>query len=145
MKMSDISTAQAENSWCKWWLDKLNGTKKYRKHVSLPIAIKRELEPIIFDLCKDELLKKCLHGQIQNENESLNSIIWKKAPKTIFVNRRVLEIAVCSAVIEFNDGYCGIVAVLNALGLVSGSFTNKFVLEADMQRVQSMRVKSSEM
>ena len=130
---------RAENSWCKWWLDKLNGTKKYRKHVSLPLVIKRELEPIFF-----ELLKKCLHGQTQNENESLNSIIWKKAPKTIFVNRRVLEIAVCSAVIEFNDGYCGIVAVLNALGLVNGSFTNKFVLEADKQRVQSMRVKSSE-
>ena len=56
----------------------------------------------------------------------------------------MLEIAVCSAVIEFNDGYCGIVAVLNALGLVNGSFTNKFVLEADKQKVQSIRVKSSE-
>jgi len=106
---------RAENSWCKWWLDKLNGTKKYKKNVNLPIVIKRELEPIFFDLCKDELLKKCLHGQAQNENESLNAIIWKKAPKTIFVNRKVLEIAVCSAVMEFNDGYCGIVAVLNGL------------------------------
>ena len=111
--------------------------------MNLPIVIKRELEPIFFDLCKDELLKKCLHGQTQNENESLNAIIWKKAPKTIFVHRKVLEIAVCSAVIEFNGGYCGIVPALNALALVNGFFTNKFVLEADKQWVQSMEGKSS--
>ena len=61
---------RAENGWCKWWLDKLNGTKKYKKNMNLPIVIKRELEPIFFDLCKDELLKKCLHGQTQNENEA---------------------------------------------------------------------------
>ena len=36
-----------------------------------------------------------------------------------FVNRKVLEIDVCSAVIEFDDGYCGIVAVFNALGFVN--------------------------
>ena len=134
---------RAENSWCKWWLDKINGTKKYKKNVNLPIVIKIELEPRFFDLCKDELLKKCLHGQTQNENESLNAIIWKKAPKTIFVNRKVLEIAVCSAVMEFNDGYCGIVAALNTLELVRGFFTNKFVLEADKQWVQSMEGKSN--
>ena len=89
-------------------------------------------------------MKKCLHGQTQNENESLNSVIWKKSPKTVFVSKKVLEIAVCSAVIEFNDGCCGIVKVLNDLGLSNGYFTNKFVLEADKQRVQSMRKKSSE-
>ena len=38
----------AENSWCKWWLDKLNGTKKYKKNGNLPIVIKRELELIFF-------------------------------------------------------------------------------------------------
>ena len=135
---------RAQNSWCKWWLDVLNGTKKYKRNVNLPLAIKRELEPIFYDLCKDELLKKCLHGQTQNENESLNSVIWKKSPKTVFVSKKVLEIAVCSAVIEFNDGCCGIVKVLNDLGLSNGYFTNKFVLEADKQRVQSMRKKSSE-
>ena len=46
--------------------DKLNGTKKYKENVNLPIVIKRELEPICFDLCKDELLKKCLHGLTQS-------------------------------------------------------------------------------
>ena len=67
----------------------------------------------------------------------------EKGSKTIFVNRKVLEIAVCSAVIEFNDGYCGIVAALNAIALVNGFFTNKFVLEADKQQVQAMEGKSS--
>ena len=37
---------RAENSWCKWWLHKLNGTKKkYKKNVSLPLVNKGELEP----------------------------------------------------------------------------------------------------
>ena len=135
---------RAQNSWCKWWLDILNGTRKYKKNVNLPLAIKRELEPIFQDLCKDDLLKKCLHGQTQNENESLNSIIWKKSPKTVFVSRKVLEVAVCSAIIEFNNGCCGIIKVMDGLGLSNGYYTNTFVLDADRQRVQAMRCKSSE-
>ncbi len=116
-------------TWCKWWQDQLNSTQSYKKNVDLPLAIKKKLEPIFREISQDELLEKCLHGQTQNENESLNSVIWRKCPKSVFVCRKVLEIAVCSAVVEFNDGYCGIASVLKKLGLKTGRCTSDFCLQ----------------
>ena len=136
--------ARTENSWCKWWLDKENGTQLYKKNLNLPLAIKERLEPIFRDLSKDDLLKKCLHGQTQNENECLNSVIWKKCPKSVFVCRRVLEIAVCSAAIEYNDGCCGIIPIFAMLGLKNGRYTEEFSLQSDKQRILAMNRKSSE-
>lgn len=111
---------KTNTSWCKWWLDKMNRTDTYKKNSNLPLAIKEKLTPIFQDLSSDDLLKKCLHGQTQNENECLNSVIWKKCPKDVFVGRNVLELGVSSAVIEFNGGSCGIIDVYQKLGLVAG-------------------------
>ena len=133
-----------KTSWCKWWLDKLNSTTKYKRNVNLPLAIKKELEKVFQDLSQEKLLEKCLHGQTQNENESLNSVIWRKCPKSVFVSRSVLQIAVCSAVIEFNDGYCGINSVYGHLGLTSGKFTEAFCVRVDELRIKEMMRKSSE-
>ena len=59
------------------------------------------------DLGNDELLKKCLHGETQNPNELFHNI-WKRCSKRVFVARTVLETAVASAVIAFNDGEQGL-------------------------------------
>ena len=55
------------------------------------------------ELSSDELSDKCLHGETQNTNEA-DQNIWNKLPKNVFVGRRVLEMGVNSALIEFNDG-----------------------------------------
>ena len=55
----------------------------------------------------------------------------------------MLEVAVWSAISEFNDRCCGILKVLDGLGLSNGYYTNTFVLDADRHRVQTMRSKSS--
>ena len=64
--------------------------------------------PIFRDLPNETLLKKCLHGYTQNNKEAINSVIWKKCPKDVFVFKKVLEIAVASATIKFNDGSNGL-------------------------------------
>ena len=99
---------RANITWCKWWLDKLNNTSTYKKNLNLLLAIKDKLKPVLLDLSSDDLLQKCLHGQTQNVNECLNSLIWKKCPKDVFVGRKVLELGVCSAVIQFIEGSCGL-------------------------------------
>ena len=60
------------------------------------------------------LLKKCLHGQIQNPNESFNNIIWTKCPKAVCIS---------SAVLEFNEGSHGINGVCSHFGFPSGICT----------------------
>ena len=74
----------------------------------------------------DNLLQKCLHGKTQNNNESLNSLIWKRCPKDAFVDCVTLELGVASAVIAFNDGLSGIIEVFNKLNTKSGTFCEKY-------------------
>ena len=108
------------DSWCKWQLDKQNGTKLYKPRIGIPKWIHDVIYPIFVELRDDSLLSKCLHGQTQNPNEALNQIIWSKVPKAISVCKGVLEMGINSAIIEFNDGPNGIHKVLNFVGVEAG-------------------------
>ena len=110
----------------------------------LPLAIKDKLKQIFLDLSSDELLKKCLHSQKQNVNECLNSLTWKKCPKDAFVGRKVFELGVCSAVIQFNEGSCGLFDVYKKLGLVVGKQTADGCKRKDKDRLAKSIVQSSE-
>ena len=83
----------------------------------------------------EELLKECLHGKTQNNNESFNGIIWKKCPKDVFVGHATLGIGVASAVLKFNDGSSGVLNVLNSLKTESGKFTTEFCGKRDSEGV----------
>ena len=69
------------------------------------------------DLGCDELLKKCMHGETQNINESLNNLIWTKCPKQVYVGNSTSKMSVASAVIKYNDGATGLLPVLIKLGV----------------------------
>ena len=71
---------KGEESWCKWQVSK-NTNAQYVPKINIPKWIHDEIRPIFLDLSKDELLAKCLHGETQNNNESLNNMIWAKCPK----------------------------------------------------------------
>lgn len=131
------------NTWCKWQLDKLNGTNTYRDKISIPKAIYTIIKPVFNDLSANDLLKKCLHGQTQNTNEAFNSIIWTRCPKNIFISRSTFEIGINSAVIHYNDGGNGIKAVFSHFGL-SGKVTFEQFVNRDCKRVRQMMRKSSE-
>ena len=99
---------RTEDSWCKYQSDKLTGKETYKSKVNLPVAIKSAILPIFQDLSKDELLSKCLRGCIQNANEALNKLIWQRCPKSIFVSKKIVDLATASAVLYFNDGCNGL-------------------------------------
>ena len=134
---------RAANTWCKWQLDKLNGTKTYKNNISIPIEINARIKSIFDDLSSDELLKKCLHGQTQNTNEAFNSIIWTRCPKNVFISRSTFEVGINSAVVHYNDGGNGIKAVFSHFGL-SGKVTFEKFTNQDCKRVRQMTRKSSE-
>ena len=96
--------------------------QKHIKKKTTPLKIHDKIKHVFMDLSSDDLLKKCMHGRIQNANEALNQVIWNKCPKNIFVERIVLETAVSTALIRFNDGFCGLVHVLLKMGVIPGKF-----------------------
>ena len=93
------------------------------------------------DLSNDNLLKKCLHGQTQNNNKSLNGVIWKRCPQDVFVSRSSLEIAVASAVISFNDGLGGILKVVENLSINPGENCIGYCNERDNTRIKETEKK----
>ena len=126
-------------TWCKYW----NSSKKnITSSMSIPPWIKTLILPIIQDLQADELLKKCLHGETQNGNEALNSLIWSRVPKNNFVGKNVLEMGVHSAVIHYNDGANGVLNVLKYYGLIGSVACKKSIL-ANIARVKRMNLKSN--
>ena len=75
------------------------------------------------ELSANALLEKCLHGKTENNNESLNGVIWKKFPKDVYVS---LEMRIDSAVINFNDGASSILNVMKEYGLQDGHYASTF-------------------
>ena len=58
----------------------------------LPVEIIAELKPIYQRLSVDALLTRFLDGKTQNQNESLDGMIWNRVPKEVFVGAEVLEL-----------------------------------------------------
>ena len=88
-------------------------------------------------------LKKCLHGQTQNNSESLNSVIRKRCPKDVFIGRSTLEMGVASALISFNDGQSGILKVMENLTMNPSENFIRYCNERNNTRIKEMEKKST--
>ena len=74
------------------------------------------------ELSSDDLLKKCLHGKKQNQNESFTSTIWERLPKTKYNSFTHLELAT-NAVACFNIGRKVTILIYEKLKMKPGSYT----------------------
>ena len=134
---------RSDTIWCIWQADQVTSQNRYKVKLSLPVAICNLIKPIFIDLSADSLLTKCLHGGTQNNNESINNVIWKKCPKQTYVSKKILEIGVSSAVLEFNEGTAGIFSVFLKLGIHTGKYMNKATSVSNATRISSALKKSS--
>lgn len=78
---------EGPDSWCAWQRASATNTLSSFKHdyTPLPDDVLTAMKPIYEDLTisKDELLERCVGGFTQNNNESLNQLIWKVTPKIL--------------------------------------------------------------
>ena len=100
------------------------------------VVVQNEIMPIFQELSSEVLLKKCLHGRTQTNNEAINGFIWNRLPKDVFVGWYTLQIGVSSAVLNFNLGAHGLVDVFENLGMSAGFFTEEFCTHRDSSRIQ---------
>ncbi len=88
-------------------------------------------------LCDDELLKKCLLGATQNRNESFNSLVWSRVPKTEFTGLDAVGLAVSQAVVVFNSGcQAACQTVLENAGIDPGHYCVSHLVETDKRRIK---------
>ena len=108
---------KSSTSWCHYQADQINNTSTYNQSRCLPSVFRKELKYIFERLSDEKLLKRCLRGYTQNQNESLNNLLWSKCPKRIFCGKRKLEAAAAQAVIIWNMGSAGQGEVLKNIGV----------------------------
>ena len=72
---------EGSDSWCGFNRDRANRTSLYKPGPGLPDQVIAEVKPVFKRLSEDSLLEKCLDGKTQNQNESLNGMIWERVPK----------------------------------------------------------------
>lgn len=136
---------RSADSWCKYQSDKITKENTYKEKISIDKAVSDLIAPIFShkDLGSETLLSKCLHGETQNVNESLNNLIWTRCSKRVYVGNSVFKTAVASAVIAFNDGAQGLLPVFTNLGVECGFYTTEGCKKSDIQRVKQSDHKST--
>ena len=118
------------DSWCKY--NKYQGSEEIYEHPhSLPTAVMEAIKPVFKDLSDTQLLEKCLHGRTQNQNESVNNVIWTRIPKNVFVEINTLHFGVYDAIATYNKGNIVKCAVLQKLGIMTGKFMINAMLSMD--------------
>jgi len=132
------------DTWCTY--NKAKFLKQPHKHKdNIPKTVMLAIKQIYTDLSQPELLKKCLHGRTQNQNESFNNIIWSKIPKNTFIRLRTLKIGVYEAVLSFNEGHLGKLALYKELGLKLCKRSVDSLRKFDNKRVTSANKAAEEM
>lgn len=123
------------NSWCKYNKAIANGTiGSFRHKPTPPPCVWERIKAVFDNLTREDLLIRCLGGYNQNNNESLNSKVWKIAPKALFSQLETLKIAVNIAVSTWNDGGASIDNLMNHLNLDVGQNCRLFLSNMDEKR-----------
>lgn len=124
-------------SWCKYQKALFFGTVKTFKHTKcIPLAVLDAIKPVFKALSSPELLKRCVGAHTQNNNESLNSLIWQMCPKTSNCGKKIAKIAAYEAAVTFNSGRKERLTIMKEMGLVPGAKAVISFFKTDCARVK---------
>ncbi|TGZ56239.1 Uncharacterized protein DBV15_12564, partial [Temnothorax longispinosus] len=90
------------------------------------------------------LLKRCFRGFIQNNNESFNALVWKYAPKNTSGKAKIAEMHMMGsylAAIQFNEGYTGLLEVLEVLKIKFGQQVTEYRDKQNALRISAAEQK----
>ena len=130
-------------SWCRYQQDVMNKTQTYNELNRLPEVFRDELKPLFTRLSRSDLLKRCLKGITQNQNEAINAVLWKKCPKSVFCGNAKLRNCAAQTVIHWNQGAGGTTTILSGFGIHPGINTVVGFEKENTKRISSASVKIS--
>ncbi|XP_076666549.1 uncharacterized protein LOC143368062 [Andrena cerasifolii] len=106
-KLNHARCPKGKQSWC--FYNRAKSTRrKPMSHTPMSLKLSEDVatkvKPLYERLSNENLMARCCKGGTQNANESLHEKVWRFCPKTTFVSKARLEVAVARAVSEFNMG-----------------------------------------
>ena len=91
-----------------------------------------------------EFLDKVKGGRTSNLNEALHHIIWSSVSKTTAIDLDLMNLASSLAVIRYNDGYSGILELVEMLGYSPSHTFKKHCSEVDKEILYHSRYQISD-
>jgi hypothetical protein len=86
------------DNWCKCKNTASSDVAYEHKH-SLPAAVMDTIKLGVRDVASVAPLKKCFHGKTHNPNEPVNSVIWTRISKIVFIRLDTLKFGVYDALV----------------------------------------------
>ena len=102
--------------------------------ISTKVAL--AIKPVYERMTDPALLTRVQHGNTSNANESLNSTIWLRCPKTVFVGLDRVKAAVASAISHFNQGTSHVSQVMAHLHIPPSPTMEVYQRNRDRERCQ---------
>ena len=128
-------------TWCKYYQDVINKTELYDISKCIPYLFREQLKPIFERLASRELLLKCQRGLTQNQNESLNGLVWSRCPKRLFCGIHRFTISVCDSISQFNNGAKGRSRFFKCLNIDIGDNSLKGLKQEQKTRLRKAATK----
>ena len=97
----------------------------------LPSNVSSASKPIYEELGKEELFERCVGGIAQNNNESLNQLIWKITPKILPASSKIVDIAACVAAGTFSEGVSALLLFMHGMDLKLVRTSYKYARKED--------------
>ena len=114
-----------------------NATSRKKRTKKLPESFLPHMIPLYTRLSDEALLKRCIAGLTQNQNESFNATLWKRCPKEKYFGTSAVRRALALAILFWNAGHQGLYSVFNELQMVPNAFTKRAIATKDKQRLAS--------
>lgn len=80
-------------------------------------------------------MERCVGGFTQNNNESLNQLIWKVTPKILPAGSKIVDIAALVAACTFNEGTSALLLIMHGMDIKLGRNSHDYARKADENRV----------
>lgn len=107
----------------------------YKHKNSIPVVVQKVIKPVYDRLTNADLLERCLERYTQNNNESLNAVIWFMAPKVHFSGAKIVEIASYIVASIFDDEYTSVLQMMQLLNLTIGPSVLQLSENLDAYRI----------
>ena len=139
--------AKGEGSWC-WYNrqlhDGIESPVRGEHSTPLPKRVCEAILPVFQRLTNKALLRRCLRGATQNVNESLNQVIWTRAPKVRFAGVETIRHAAARAVLEWNKGSQSLLDVMADADMSPGYHSRKKCVKRDNELKRQSRLQATE-
>lgn len=136
---------EGADSWCKYQRALALNQDTPPHTPKIPTDFVLHVKQVFQDLCSEKLLQKCLLGATQNRNESFNNLVWARAPKTEYVTRASVTIAVSQAVLVFNSGSQALLPILQCLEVHPSHFCIAYLKKRDDTRMKRAQKHESDL